>query len=71
MGARYLTIDKFSAETGYTRKAVEIKIARGVWLENRQYRRAPDGHVLIDMQGYELWVEGQREPLSRARAASA
>jgi hypothetical protein len=68
---RYITIAKLSSETGYTEKAIEVKIARGVWLENRQYRRAPDGRILIDRVGYEQWVEGQREPSSRARVASA
>ena len=69
MSARYVTLDKFAAETGYTAKAIEIKIARGVWIEGRQFRRAPDGRVLVDMQGYEKWVEGQREPSNPARAA--
>lgn len=69
MTARYVTLEKFAAETGYTAKAIEIKISRGVWIEGRQFRRAPDGRVLVDMKGYELWVEGQREPSSPARAA--
>lgn len=71
MTTRYLTIEKFSAESGYTAKAIEIKISRGVWIEGRQFRRAPDGRVLIDVTGYEQWVEGQREPLNLARRASA
>jgi hypothetical protein len=32
-------------------------VGEGVWLEGKQYRRAPDGHILIDMDGYEKWVE--------------
>lgn len=71
MSARYLTISKFAEESGYSAKAIEVKIARGVWLEGRQFRRAPDGRILIDTVGYEKWVEGQREPSSPARAASA
>jgi hypothetical protein len=71
LSARYLTIPKFAELSGYSTKAIEVKIARGVWLENRQYRRAPDGRVLVDTIGYEKWVEGQLEPSSRARAASA
>jgi len=69
--ARYLTIAKFSAESGYSAKAIEIKIARGVWLEGRQFRRAPDGRILIDTQGYERWVEGQRALSSLERQISA
>ena len=71
MTARYLTIAKFSAESGYSAKAIEIKIARGVWLEGRQFRRAPDGRILIDTQGYERWVEGQRALSSLERQISA
>jgi hypothetical protein len=26
-------------------------------MEGREFKRAPDGHVLIDMKGYEQWVE--------------
>ena len=70
MTARYQTIEKFSAETGYTERAIETKIARGVWVENRQWRKAPDGRILIDMQGYEQWVERRPEPSSRERTAS-
>ncbi|WP_200940386.1 excisionase [Caulobacter sp. Root343] len=71
MSLRYVTIEKFSDETGYTERAIETKIHRGVWLENKQWRKAPDGRILIDTQGYEQWVEGQRGPSSRARTASA
>ena len=46
--------------TGYTKRAVEGKIAAGVWLEGVHFRRAPDGHILIDLEGYERWVENQR-----------
>jgi hypothetical protein len=71
VSARYLTIAKFSAESGYSAKAIEVKIARGVWLEGRQFRRAPDGRILIDTQGYEQWVEGQPAPSSLGRQVSA
>lgn len=36
---------------------MEMKIDKGVWMEGREYRRAPDGHILIDILGYEKWVE--------------
>lgn len=56
---RYIRIPLFCAQTGYTKDAVEGKIRTGAWIEGRQYRRAPDGHILIDLEGYEKWVEGQ------------
>ncbi len=54
---RYVRLPLFERLTGYTQKAVRRKSEEGVWLEGKQYRRAPDGHILIDMDGYEKWVE--------------
>lgn len=58
--ARYVRTHVFEAITGYSAKAVERKIATGAWTEGREYRKAPDGHVLVDMKGYEQWVENTR-----------
>lgn len=69
MSLRYVTVEKFAEESGYTADAIRNKVAKGVWLENRQFRRAPDGRVLIDVQGVEKWVEGQLEPSRPSRAA--
>lgn len=60
MTARFVTISKFSEETGYTVGAVEQKIHRGIWLQNREFRRAPDNRILMDMEGFNKWVENQR-----------
>ena len=46
--------------TGYSPKAIRRKIESGVWLEGREFRKAPDGHVLISMRGYQQWVERGR-----------
>lgn len=69
MSVRYLTVDKFAEESGYTGDAIRNKIQRGVWLEGRQFRRAPDGRIMIDTAGVEKWVEGQLEPSKQERAA--
>ena len=47
------------ALTGYTVKAIQRKIERGDWPEGKVWRHAPDGHVVVDMMGYERWVEGR------------
>lgn len=67
MTTRYVTIEKAAELTGYTPDAIRAKIKRGDWLEGTVYKRAPDGRVLIDVEGYEKWVEG--EPQHRAFAA--
>lgn len=50
--ARYIRLPLFEQLTGYTQKAVRRKIEEGNWVEGKQFKRAPDGHILIDMQGY-------------------
>ena len=56
-GARYVRIKRFAELTGYTEKSVYRKIADGVWIQGREYRRAPDGSICIDLEGFHKWVE--------------
>jgi hypothetical protein len=60
---RYVKLNRFELLTGYTEKAVRRKIEEGIWLEGREFRRAPDGHILVDLLGYEKWVE-HRQPVA-------
>jgi hypothetical protein len=53
----YVVIDKAAEITGYSRRAIEEKIAKGVWLEGIVWRKAPDGRRLISLQGFQQWVE--------------
>ena len=54
---RYVLVPLFCALTGYTDKAVRRKIEDGKWIEGRHYRKAPDGHITMDLQAYYRWVE--------------
>lgn len=54
--ARFVTIELAATLTGFSPAAIRTKIARGIWLEDRQWIKR-DGRVLIDMRGYESWVE--------------
>lgn len=56
--ADYVTVKLAAAITGLTEKAIRRKIEDGKWVEGREYRKAPDGHVLISVRGYTRWVEG-------------
>lgn len=57
---RFVTLARFAELSGYSEKAVSRKIEDGVWLEGHEYVRAPDGRLLIDMEGFERWAEGRR-----------
>ena len=54
---RYVTIPKFATESGYTENAIRSKIRDGIWREGQEWKRAPDGRVLVDVDGYHRWVE--------------
>ncbi|NHZ83698.1 excisionase [Massilia sp. CCM 8695] len=54
---RYLTIPKFAAESGYTEDAIRTKIRDGIWSQDQVWLKAPDGRILINVPGYEQWVE--------------
>jgi len=56
---RWMLLPVFCALTGYTEKAVRRKIGEGIWLQGRHFRKAPDGHITMDLQAYYAWVEGQ------------
>ncbi|MFC4314173.1 excisionase [Steroidobacter flavus] len=56
--ARYVLLPIAQWMTGYTVKEMERKIERGDWQEGKVWRRAPDGHICIDIVGYEKWIEG-------------
>lgn len=55
---RHVTIERFHELSGYTPDAVRSKIKRGDWLEGAVWIKAPDGRILIDLEGYERWVTG-------------
>lgn len=73
---RYVTVRKFAAESGYSEDAIRSKIRDGVWRLGEIWLKAPDGRTLIDMEGYETWVEagvgsGQSQTqASRSRSCS-
>ena len=63
---RYVLIKAFCDRVsvycmGYTERAVESKIEKGVWREGKEYRRAPDGHIMIDLEGVKRWAESQKQ----------
>ncbi|RIQ54494.1 excisionase [Bordetella avium] len=57
MAVRWLTIERFVAESGYTAAAVRSKIRDEIWAKGEVWKHAPDGRVLINTEGYEKWVE--------------
>lgn len=57
--ARYVLMHLATTLTGYTVKAMQRKIERGDWAEGRVWKHAPDGRIVIDLVGYQRWVESR------------
>jgi hypothetical protein len=57
--APFVTLVLFASLSGYSVKAMRRKMEEGVWLLGREVVKAPDGRVLVSLQGYARWVEGK------------
>ncbi|CAB4126090.1 hypothetical protein UFOVP73_15 [uncultured Caudovirales phage] len=55
--APYVLMSLAAQITGLTVKAMRHKIDRGQWLDGKEYRKGPDGHIYISMRGFQSWVE--------------
>jgi hypothetical protein len=56
--SRYVLLPLANLLTGYSVKAMERKIERGDWQEGKVWKRAPDGRIVIDIVGYQRWIDG-------------
>jgi hypothetical protein len=50
----------------YSVGAVRKKISRQDWAEGREYHRAPDGSIWINIAGVERWVLGESSKISKS-----
>lgn len=58
---QWVLIPTFCSLTGYTVKAVQRKIADGVFIQGKHYKKAPDGRITMNLQHYYEWVEGREQ----------
>jgi hypothetical protein len=66
----WVRISKAAELTGYTVAAIESKIRDGVWLEGQVWAKAPDGRILISIEGYNSWAAPTTASPQRPRARS-
>lgn len=53
-----VTVPAAAAIFGLSEGAIRKRIARGLWLEGREWKRAPDGGIWIITGGVKQWVMG-------------
>lgn len=54
---RWVTINRAAELTGYTVDAIKHKVKGGVWAQGKQWRKAPDGRILINLEEFNRWAE--------------
>lgn len=65
-----ITIKLAAKVYGLSEKAIRRKKESGVWLEGREWRRAPDGSIWIITAGVSAWIAGSRRPARGARSVT-
>jgi hypothetical protein len=56
---RWVLIKLLTQQSGYTENAIRAKIKKGVWLEGRHWRKAPDGRIHFNLEAIQSWIEGK------------
>lgn len=55
----WVTVKKMAEETGYTERALQDKVTKGVFPQGIVWRKAPDGRRLFSKKSYNKWAESQ------------
>jgi len=61
----WVKLKKYCELSGDTIDAVHAKRRRGIWLDNKQCRLAPDGKLWINLLEVEKWVENGKSNVQR------
>lgn len=61
----WVKLKKYCELSGDTIDAVHAKRRKGIWLDNKQCRLAPDGKLWINLLEVEKWVENGKSNVQR------
>ena len=64
---KWVKLKKYCELSGDTHHAVHAKRRKGVWLDERECRVAPDGNLWINLLEVEKWVENNKTNLNVPR----
>lgn len=56
-GIEWITLNAMASATGYTVAALRSKIKRGQLFEEKHWRRAQDGRLLIHVANFNEWLK--------------
>jgi hypothetical protein len=55
----FVTTEKLSEMTGYTKEAIRMKVKTGVWIKQKHYLKAPDGRLIFIVEMIYQWMRGE------------
>jgi hypothetical protein len=55
----WVLISKLSELVGLTDDAIRSKMKKGVWLQGRHWRKAPDNRIYFCLPEIKKWIEGK------------
>jgi hypothetical protein len=58
---KWVLINKVVESIGYTRQAIYSKKKNGIWLNGIHWRKAPDGHLVFNLEAIQQWIEGAQQ----------
>ena len=54
---KWLTLDKFSEQSGMTKESIRALKKKGIWREKIHWKKAENGRIFINVLGFEKWIE--------------
>lgn len=54
---KWIKPSAYAKMTDYTVDAIDSKRRNGVWLEGKQWIKAPDGKILVNWRECDKWIE--------------
>ena len=54
---KWLTLDKFSEQSGMTKESIRALKKKGIWREKIHWTKASNGRIFINVVGVEKWIE--------------
>lgn len=69
-GVRFVTIGRYAELSGYSEAAIREKTQDGTWVEGREWKWAPDGRKMIDVEGAQAWCLKEGKVSTRGRKRS-
>ena len=52
----WVLINKVVDAFGYTKDAIRNKKKKGVWLQDKHWKKAPDGRIVFNLKEIEKWM---------------